>query len=83
MYKLIIENKVYKELQRIPDKFLARIDQAILSLAENPRPIKSLKLSGVDGYRLRVGNYRIIYTIDDNQKTLTIYRVKSRKDVYR
>lgn len=83
MYKLIIEDKVYKELQNIPSKFLLKIDQAILFLPKDPRPASSLKLSGVDGYRLRVGNYRILYIIDDNRKTITIYRVKARKDVYR
>jgi len=75
-YKLIIERKAQKEAEIIPVKFRASIDKVILSLSSNPRPHNSKKLTGKEGYRIRVGDYRILYTIDDETKTIVIYRIK-------
>lgn len=55
----------------------------IARLAENPRPPGARKLTARDGYRLRVGDYRILYQVDDGAKVVIIYRVMSRGDVYR
>ncbi len=52
-------------------------------LAENPRPDGAKKLKGETGYRIRVGNYRVLYEIDDAAQLVIIYRVKHRRDVYR
>ena len=52
-------------------------------LIENPRPKISKKLKGKDSYRLRIGDYRIVYNIDDKNKTITVFRIRHRKDVYR
>ena len=61
-----------------------RLDTAIVSLKEDPRPAGAKKLvSGGDGWRLRVGDYRILYQVDDGAKVVVIYRVMSRGDVYR
>ena len=75
-FKIIIEKKASKEAQAIPIKFRSAIDETILSLAANPRPRNSKKLTQKEGYRVRVGNYRILYTIDDAMKTVVIYRIK-------
>lgn len=55
----------------------------IARLAENPRPPGATKLTARDGYRIRVGDYRILYQIDDGAKAVIIYRVMARGDVYR
>jgi len=60
-----------------------RVNRAITRLAENPRPPGAKKLITRDGYRIRVGDYRILYHVDDVAKVVIIYRVMSRGDVYR
>jgi mRNA interferase RelE/StbE len=52
-------------------------------LKENPRPVGCKKLTNQEGYRIRIGNYRILYTIEDENKIVMIYRVGHRRDVYR
>jgi mRNA interferase RelE/StbE len=66
VYKLFIEKAVYKELKNIPEKEYRRIMTAIADLANTPRPAGCKKLKGRPGYRIREGNYRIIYEINDN-----------------
>ncbi len=75
-YKIIIESKAEKEAEKIPTEYRPAIDKTILSLASNPRPHGSKKLTEKEGYRIRVGNYRILYTIDDKVKAVVIYRIK-------
>jgi mRNA interferase RelE/StbE len=53
------------------------------ALRENPRPAKCLKLTGREGWRIRVRNYRVIYKIDDSEKLVTILHVGHRRDIYR
>ncbi len=84
IYKLVIERKAEKEAEKIPKKYRPSIDKAILSLVSNPRPHGSKKLTEKEGYRIRVGNYRILYTIDDVAKTVVIYRIKIKgKTIYK
>ena len=75
-YKLIIERKAEKEASGIPSAFQANIDEAILALSQNPRPHGCKKLTDKGGYRIRVGNYRILYTVDDKAKAVVVYRIK-------
>ncbi|MDP2646442.1 MAG: type II toxin-antitoxin system RelE/ParE family toxin [Desulfobacterales bacterium] len=79
-YKIIIEKKASKEATFIPQKDRIAIDKKILALSVNPRPQASKKLTEKDGYRIRVGNYRILYTIDDEAKMVVIYRIKTRSE---
>lgn len=83
MYTLFAKPTVEKELRSINPKVLPAINEGIKSLAREPRQHQTKKLKGVDGYRLRVGKYRILYEIDDKTKTVTIYRVLHRKEAYR
>ncbi len=84
MYKLVLKKTAQKELDEIADAHFLKIDKAILSLKEKPYPHpQSKKLKGESTRRLRVGVYRVVYDVDDIQKTVTIYRVRHRKDVYR
>jgi mRNA interferase RelE/StbE len=68
----------------LPTDVQATVQEAIEGLAVNPRPHQAIKLAGAkDIYRLRVGRYRIVYTIDDQRKQVVIYRTGHRRDVYR
>ena len=83
MYTLLAKPTVEKDLRSIRSEDLAILNEKIKSLAEQPRQHKTEKLTGVEGYRLRVGNYRVLYDIDDRNKTITIHRVQHRKEAYR
>ena len=73
-----------KDLAAVPKKSLQPIDNTIRSLADNPRPHRSIKLEGSDNlYRIRKGDFRIIYSIEDEALIVTVIRVGNRRDVYR
>jgi len=71
-----------RELRKIDKKVQPRIRGAIELLAQDPRPPASRPLRGRDGYRLRVGDYRILYTIDDGVLTIVVVTIGHRRDVY-
>ncbi|MBU4311426.1 MAG: type II toxin-antitoxin system RelE/ParE family toxin [Candidatus Omnitrophica bacterium] len=83
MYKIQIIPSAIKDLDRLDKKFFDQIKKRILALSSNPRPVNSLKLTNEQGYRIRNGDYRILYRIDDTDKLVYIYRIKHRKDVYK
>ena len=84
MYKLIIKKSARKELDIIPNPLFLKIDKAILTLIENPYPYpQSKKLKGEYKRRLRVGDFRVVYTIDEKQQIITVFRIRHRKDIYR
>ncbi|MGR3317174.1 MAG: type II toxin-antitoxin system RelE family toxin [Candidatus Anammoxibacter sp.] len=83
-YHILIERKARKEAQNVSSPEIVKIDKAILSLSVNPRPNNCKKLTGKEGFRIRVGNYRILYKIDDKTKTIIVYRIKIKsKDIYK
>ena len=82
-YKIVFKKSVAKDLKKIPKKDVSKILKVIRSLADNPRPPQVKKLSGQDRYRMRQGNYRILYSIEDAQLVITIVKVGDRRDVYR
>lgn len=67
----------------LPQSFHKRIAVRISGLAENPRPTGCQKLSGQDGYRIRIGDYRVVYTIDDKTSVVTVIAVGHRREIYR
>lgn len=83
MFQVIVENKARKKIRRFPKELVKRIDKALTGLCQNPRPPGSEKLTGTDGWRIRVGDYRILYAIDDKNKLVTIYDMDHRRQVYR
>lgn len=83
MYKLHILRQAVKDLAAISPPYSRQISQKIEALASDPRPDGVAKLSGHLGYRVRSGNYRILYLINDEAKTVTIYRVRHRREAYR
>jgi mRNA interferase RelE/StbE len=82
-HSLQIKSSAQKELDSLDDSAFARIDPKILALAENPRPAGCKKLKGYkDQWRIRAGDWRVIYIIDDSAKRVTITRVAHRREVY-
>jgi mRNA interferase RelE/StbE len=83
MYEVEIEASAAKQLLRLDRSEQRRITTAIRALATDPRPHGAVKLSGSDGFRIRIGNYRVIYIVDDTVRIVTVTRVGHRRDIYR
>ena len=82
-YSLHIKSSAQKELDALDEALFARIDRKIVLLAENPRPAGCKKLKGYrNQWRIRVGDWRVIYIIDDSEARVSITRVAHRRDVY-
>ena len=83
-YQVRILPAAARALAALPVNVRRRIDSRIRSLAENPRPHDVKKLKGTDGllFRIRVGDYRVLYQIDDAARVVTVVKVGHRKDVY-
>lgn len=80
----LLDHKTRRQLDRIREPDFGRIAEAILRLEDNPRPSGCRKLRGLEGWRIRVGNWRVIYYIDDQECLVTIVAVKRRReDTYR
>jgi len=82
VYKVLIDRKVKKALKKLPNVDYLSVKMAILDLAKNPRPFGYEKLKKRDGYRIRQGNYRILYDIEDDIKIVKVLDVGHRKDIY-
>ena len=83
MYAVAILRRAQKELSNLPSPSYERVCDAIRALAGKPRPTGSRKLSGRDGWRVRIGSYRVIYEIDDDNQSVTIMHIGHRRDIYR
>lgn len=81
-YEVVFKRSVYKDLRPIPNADVKRILARIRSLADDPRPDGSEKLSGQERYRIRQGDYRIIYAIEDTRLIVTVVKVGHRGQVY-
>jgi mRNA interferase RelE/StbE len=82
-YKIYFKKSVLKDIKNIPDKDLKRIFKRIESLSDDPRPPGHEKLSDQDLYRIRQGNYRIVYSIKDELLTVWVIKIGHRRDIYR
>jgi mRNA interferase RelE/StbE len=82
-YELLIKRSAAKELETLPPTDRRRIAAKIQHLSTEPRPVGAEKLSGEEKYRIRQGDYRVLYEIDDPAKTVTVVRIGHRGDVYR
>jgi mRNA interferase RelE/StbE len=83
MYRLEVSRTAHRQIRRLPARTQERINNIIAGLAEEPRPPGVKKLTAREGYRIRAGDYRILYRIDDGAQSIVIFRVMSRGDVYR
>ncbi|MBI5202377.1 MAG: type II toxin-antitoxin system RelE/ParE family toxin [Elusimicrobia bacterium] len=82
-HRVELETRALKEFRDLPKDRRALIAAVFDDLQKDPRPPGAKKLSGVDGYRVRSGDYRILYSIDDAKRVVRVYRVGHRSDVYR
>lgn len=82
-YSISILRRAQRELGQLPAGACERVRDAIRALAQDPRSPGCLRLTGRDGWRLRVGDYRVIYEVDDAGRTVTVLHVGHRRDVYR
>jgi mRNA interferase RelE/StbE len=82
-YQVVIKRSAEKELDALSERLRLRVAARLLSLGDNPRPSGIGKLQGGDGYRLRIGDYRVLYTIDDSNRIVTVFAIGHRRDIYR
>ena len=83
-YKIIISKSVQKQINDLPSQIRNRVVEKIQSLAQEPRPSDVVKLKGFGKeYRIRIGDYRVRYEIDDSSQIIRLLQCKHRRDVYR
>ncbi len=83
MYRLEVSHTAHRQIRKLPAQTQERVNQAIAHIAEDPRTPGVKKLVARGGYRVRVGDYRILYHVDDVARVVIVYRVMPREDVYR
>lgn len=83
-YRVVWAESAAKEITKIHPAERRRIEDIVAALADNPRPVGAIQLKGGESgqMRVRVGNYRVVYTIDDGQLTIWIVKVAHRREVY-
>ena len=82
-YNILFKRSVHKDLAAIPQRDLLRILKRIRELSDDPRPPGAEKLTNREGYRVRQGRYRIVYSIQDSELTVWIITVAHRKQAYK
>ena len=84
MYEVLIERTAERDLKSLSPPLYQRVVPRIKALADNPRPSGCHKLAGSkNDWRIRIGDYRVVYEIDDRKKLVRIFRVRHRREVYR
>ncbi len=83
-YIIVISKSVQKQIDDLPNDVIERVLEKIQNLADEPRPDGVIKLKGSDNeYRIRVGDYRVRYEIDDGSQLVQLLQCKHRKDIYK
>ncbi len=82
-YELSIKPSAVKELKKLPLRDRRRIVDRIFELSSRPRPVGCEKLSGRERYRVRQGDYRVLYSVDDEAREVTVFKIGHRGEVYR
>ena len=82
-YKVLIKPSAAKELESLPKPDRIRVARKIHALAGSPRPHGSEKLTSEEKYRLRQGSYRVVYSINDPERTVLVVKIAHRREVYR
>ncbi len=84
MYEVYLERAAERDLRRLPVETFRRIVPRIRALAENPRPPGCRKLTGSENdWRIRIGDYRVIYEVDEGEKAVRVFRIRHRREAYR
>jgi mRNA interferase RelE/StbE len=82
-YEIRLHPEAARAFRRLQNPLRARIAAAVDALANDPRPAGTTKLAGRDDYRIRVGDYRVVYAVDDDEHLVLIARIAHRREVYR
>jgi mRNA interferase RelE/StbE len=82
-YQVNLPKIVQKQLNALPQEIKQRILKSLVQLQEEPRPVNSLQMKGGQGFRLRIGDYRVLYDIDDSKQILNLRRIGHRREIYR
>jgi len=82
-YVVLIERYAQKQIMKLDKKIIPVLKTAIANLGKDPRPYGYKKLKGEEAFRIRVGDYRVIYEIDDNKIIVTVVAVAHRKNIYK
>jgi mRNA interferase RelE/StbE len=82
-YSVLIKASAAKELEDLPQKEIRRISRKVQRLGDEPRPPGCEKLTGGNRYRIRQGDYRVVYSVDDARAEVIVFKVGHRRDVYR
>ncbi len=82
-YELSIKPSAVKELKKLPLRDRRRVVDRIFELSSRPRPVGCEKLSGRERYRVRQGDYRVLYSVDDEAREVTVFKIGHRGEVYR
>jgi len=84
-FRILIDARAAKKLEKLPKPIIQKIDKAIASLSENPRPpgAKLLKGKLKEGWRIRISDYRVLYRIDDAAQEIRIFDIGHRREIYR
>jgi mRNA interferase RelE/StbE len=82
-YRVEVATRARRDLERLAPSLLERIHPILIGLASEPRPSGSQKLVGLEAYRIRIGDHRVIYEIDDAARVVVVIRVRHRREVYR
>lgn len=83
MYDVFVLPQAQKDLDKLDPSVFERVVKRVRLLAKDPRPQGSLKMTAEEGYRIRIGDHRVLYRVDDDPKRVYVYRIKHRKDAYR
>jgi mRNA interferase RelE/StbE len=82
-YRVEVQRSAERDLDRLSTMLFDRISARLAALAEEPRPTGAEKLTGLHAFRVRVGDYRIIYEVDDSARVVVVMRIRHRREVYR
>jgi mRNA interferase RelE/StbE len=83
-YTVITERQVEKVLRRLPREVLTRVDRLLVGLADDPRPVGCKKLKGYENlYRIRVGDWRVVYAVEEDQLIVLVVEIAPRGQAYR
>ena len=83
MYSIEVGRRAERDIARLPQEYAQLVGRQIDAFSENPRPRGARRLWGQSMYRIRVGTYRVLYRVDDTERSVYIERVVHRRDAYR
>jgi mRNA interferase RelE/StbE len=82
-YSVVINRSAERELKAQSPDVAHRVGERLRALADDPRPVQSIRLKGSKSYRIRVGDYRVVYSIDDDARVVTVVAIGHRSQIYR